>query len=102
MKVILTEDVEDFIRSLDIKGESRARMYLLMLQRFGNLLRMPYSRNLLPGIFELRVTGENNLRLIYVFIKDSAIVFHVFSKKTQKTGNKEMKLIKNKFRYLQL
>lgn len=73
-----------------------------LLEEYGNYLRMPYSKYILPGIFELRVGGTYNIRLIYTFHNNSAIVFYGFIKKTKKISHKEIQNILNKFNNLQI
>jgi phage-related protein len=73
-----------------------------MLEEFGHTIRMPYSRYVLPGIFELRTMGRDNVRLIYTFKNNEAIVFHAFLKKTESMTFYEISIIKQKFNGLPL
>ena len=54
---------------------------------FGNKLRMPYSRELSDGIFELRTQVGNDIsRILYFFIVGKNIILtNGFRKKTEKT-----------------
>lgn len=100
MKVILTKEAEIFVLSLDEDHNSRSQKYIRLLTDFGSLIRMPYSKNILPGIFELRVGGKQNIRLIYTFFNDSAIIFYGFMKKTEAIELHEMNAIKIRFNNL--
>ena len=65
-------------------------------------LRLPYSRPLGEGIFELRsISGSNITRVLYFFIKgNTAILTHGFTKKQQKTPVREItkaKLYRNDY-----
>lgn len=102
MQVILMDDVKDFLLSLEKRTVLRVHKQRDLLAKYGHLLRMPFSRCILPGIFELRVIGQENIRLIYTFRFDSALIFHIFTKKTEKISVRDMNVIKSKFRNLQI
>jgi phage-related protein len=103
MKVIIVDKVEDFLDSLDAETRASSRRLIEMLREFGSMLRMPYSKNIMPEIFELRVIGQQNVRLIFTYLyNDTAIIFHAFIKKTEQIRLKEIKLIRTKFNNLPL
>jgi phage-related protein len=102
MKLIVLDNVTSFKAGMDVKVRASIKRGLSTLEYFGYAVRMPYSKNILPGIFELRITNPQNIRLIYTFMDNCIIVFHAFIKKTDKISNKEMNAIKAKFRSLQL
>jgi len=102
MQVILMNDVREFLKTKEKFVRVRAIKYLALLEDQGHMLRMPYSRNILPGIFELRVTGKNNLRLVYTFRDGAALVFYGFAKKTEEISLKDIRLISAIFESLQL
>lgn len=85
--------VESFIDSLETAQKSKAFAYLGMLEIAGNALRMPHSRHLASGIFELRPTsGGVAVRLLYFFDTTRAVVTNGFIKKTRATPRMELKL----------
>lgn len=96
------EEVQNFMDSLGDGAVGRCRGYLDLLKNYGYNIRMPYSKNVLPGIFELRVGGVYNVRLIYTFSQGCAIIFYGFMKKTEKIKRRELKIIKIKFNNLQI
>lgn len=51
---------------------------------------MPYSKKLLSNLYELRVRGQQEVRIFYCFHQDQAIIVHAFIKKSQKTPTKEI------------
>ena len=87
---------KEFLESLDKK--MRAKMYreIDLLVENGSELRMPHSRSLGEGIFELRaVLGSDISRTLYFFMSgDKAILTNGFIKKTRKTPGKEIQLAK--------
>ena len=48
--------VEEFLDSLPIKMRIKAIDSLDLLEQYGNQLRMPYSKALNDGLFELRIS----------------------------------------------
>ena len=88
--------VEIFIESTDIKMQARILSTIEVLREKGNLLRLPYSKYLDDGIFELRIMVGNNIsRILYFFYLDRKIILtNGFVKKTQKTPRKEIMMAK--------
>jgi phage-related protein len=79
--------VEEFIDSLDIKMQTKIFRQISLLKEFGTQLGEPYSKQLVKGIFELRIQQSNNIvRVLYFFIRGRKVVMtHGFMKKTPKT-----------------
>lgn len=97
-----TAPVEIFLDSLSIKMRNKALYSLLLLEQFGNRLREPYSKEVVSGIFELRIQFASDItRIFYFFYVGNKIVLtNGFVKKTQKTPKNEILLaIKYKQEY---
>ena len=79
--------VQEYLDSLSPKLRAKTLRSIMLLEEFGNELRLPYSSPLGNGIFELRsIVGTDITRVLYFFIEgNSAILTHGFTKKTQKT-----------------
>ena len=79
--------VEEFLDSLPVKMRVKALDSLDLLEEYGNQLRMPYSKALSDGIFELRIRFSGDISRIFYFfcIGNKIIVTNGFIKKTQKT-----------------
>jgi phage-related protein len=97
MEIIVMEEVKSFVENIGGDAKSRVQKYLTLLKNFSYNLRMPYSKNILPGIFELRVGGLKNIRLIYAYFGDSIVIFYAFEKKTEQISIQEIRIIKMKF-----
>lgn len=87
-----SEPVKAFIRGLDPKMKAKTLKILDMLQENGPQLRMPYSKYLENGIFEIRIkSGSNISRILYFFVVNGKIVLtNGFIKKTMKTPRNEI------------
>lgn len=66
--VELSDEVRDWYLSLTSAGKAVADRAIEYLAERGNQLRMPHSRSLGDGLYELRFHCENvNRRITYVF-----------------------------------
>ncbi len=79
-----------------------ARLIELLAQH-GPSLRLPHSKALGDGIFELRPRGRSGIgRAFYCFLLGKRIVVvHAFIKKTQETPDNELKLARKRVKELQ-
>jgi len=86
---------------VDVLADS-ARLVEL-LPEHGPNLRLPHSRPLGDGLFELRPRGRSGIgRAFYCFLLDRRIVvLHAFIKKTQQTPDRELKLARKRQKELQ-
>ena len=84
--------VEEFLSSLSLKMRIKAIDSLDLLEEYGNQLRMPYSKALSDGIFELRIKFSGDISRIFYFfyVGNKIVVTNGFIKKTQKTPKTEL------------
>jgi phage-related protein len=73
-----------------------------LLQEHGPNLRLPHSRTMRDGLFELRPSGRSGIgRALYGFLSGNrVIVVHAFIKKTRETPAKELKLARKRLKEL--
>jgi phage-related protein len=73
---------------------------LELLMEFGPNLRMPHSRAIGDGLFELRPRGrEGTARAFYSFIvRRRIVILHAFVKKTQKTPEQELLIARRRLK----
>jgi len=71
-----------------------------LLMEFGPNLRMPHSRSLSGGLFELRPYGSGGIgRALYCYLDGKHIVIlHAFVKKTQETPKKDLRLARKRLK----
>lgn len=79
-----------------------ARLVELLVEHGPNL-RMPHSRALGDGLFELRPRGRSGIgRAFYCFVVQRRVVMlHAFVKKTQQTPDRELKLARKRCKEVQ-
>lgn len=92
--------VDKFIKSFEYSTGTKIARHIDLLSRFGNQLRMPYSKSLGDNLLELRIRGQQDVRIFYTFYQNQAVLLHGFIKKTQKTPNREIKVAADKLKGL--
>ena len=71
-----------------------------LLMEFGPDLRMPRSRSLGGGLFELRPGGREGIgRALYCYLADGrVVVLHAFVKKTRRTPQRDLDLARRRMK----
>ena len=71
-----------------------------LLMEFGPNLRMPHSRAMGNGLFELRPRGREGIgRALYCYInRHRIVILHAFVKKSQETPEKELYLARKRLK----
>ena len=84
--------VNEYLDSLQPKLLAKTIRNIVLLERFGIELRLPFSEYLRDDIFELRSKQSSNItRILYFFTTDNkAILANGFTKKSIKTPKKEI------------
>ncbi len=90
MNIIYLPKAHIFIEGLDVPFDARVNKMLDLLKSRGYELRMPFSKPIEDGIFELRVVGATQIRLLYFFHKGEAVVVHTFFKKTERLSRRDI------------
>lgn len=90
------EPARELLDSLDTKLKAKMFREIDLLVENGPELRMPHSRHIEDGIFELRAKqGSDISRVLYFFFIDKkAILTNGFIKETDKTPRSEIELAK--------
>ena len=84
--------LEKFINNLDDRTIAKTLRTIDLLERFGHELSMPHSKKINNRIFELRVRGQQEVRIFYTYHKHVVVLLHGFIKKSQKTPRKELSI----------
>ena len=74
-----------------------------LLTEFGPSLRLPHSRAMGDGLFELRPRGRSGIgRAFYCFmVGKRVVVLHAFVKRTQQTPDRELKMARKRLKEIQ-
>lgn len=91
MKVLYaTERVHTFILSLEVRVRARTLRLVDLLEQYGHVLRLPHSRALTNGLFELRLSGTDPVRILYCFHEGDVYILHAFIKKTRAISSRDL------------
>jgi phage-related protein len=74
-----------------------------LLTEFGPNLRMPHSRAMGGGLFELRPRGREGIgRAFYCFaVGQRVVILHAFVKKTQETPEQALRIARKRMKEVQ-
>jgi len=90
--------IRDYFESLSSQEAARVTVELDLLQALGVSLGMPHVRPLRGKLYELRVRGRLQHRVLYVAASGQRLVLlHAFTKKTQETPRKEIDLAERRW-----
>jgi len=67
-----------------------------LMEKFGSNLGLPHTKAIERGLFELRIKSKEGIARVFYCTKvgKQIIMLHCFTKKTQKTPAKELKIAK--------
>lgn len=83
--------VDEFIKSQQPPAKAKIAHTVKLLKHHGNRLGMPHSKALGSGLYELRIRGKEEFRILYTFTSQRTIyLLHAFKKQTEKTPQKEL------------
>ncbi|MBI2592442.1 type II toxin-antitoxin system RelE/ParE family toxin [Candidatus Saccharibacteria bacterium] len=87
-----------FIEKQDKATRAKVARYIKLLEAYGPNLGMPHVRYLKSGLYELRIRGQNELRIFYIALtsKRTVMFLHAFRKRTQKTPENELKIARSR------
>lgn len=96
-RIVLHDDLEAEIMSLPMELQGKTVDLIEKLQTIGQL-RMPHSKSLGGGLFEIRVIERNNIaRTLYAYQHSKTIfLLHAFVKKTNKTPANALKIARTR------
>lgn len=83
--------VKNFIILQNEASQARINKSIRLLINYGPFLKPPYIKKIKGKIFELRVRGNNPVRIFYIQKQNSIFLLHAFKKKSQKTPLRELK-----------
>lgn len=84
-------DIEQCIIAQGPYVIAKAGMVIELLRQHGSRLKLPYSRSLGRGLFELRVRSNVEVRLLYMFHgRARAVLLHGFVKKSEAIPKREL------------
>ncbi|EKE14699.1 MAG: hypothetical protein ACD_12C00336G0002 [uncultured bacterium] len=80
-QIRIRSDVEKFITTLGKPTIAKVLRTIDLLERFGHQLGLPHTKKVRSDLFELRIRGQQEVRIFYTFQKREIILLHGFVKK---------------------
>ena len=74
MKIVVLSPVYEFLNDLDVSVCSEAYRLLDLLEQYGHFLAMPVAKPIGGGLWELRLTGRPQIRMLYGFCEGVPVV----------------------------
>ena len=92
--------IDDFIKQQDDSTVAKISFRIDLLEKFGSSLGMPYSKKITNNLYELRIRGKVEVRILYTVKNSEAILLNIFKKKTDKIPLREIKVAQERLRLL--
>lgn len=93
--------VDEFIKKQQPQARSKIAHNVRLLRQYGNMLGLPHSKALGEGLYELRIRGKEELRVLYCFVKQKTVyLLHAFKKQKQQTPQKDLGLAVSRMKEL--
>lgn len=85
--------VDEFIKKQQPQTKAKIAHSVRLLKQYGNKLGLPHSKALGTGIYELRIRGREEIRILYCFLPRKTIyLLHGFKKQTQQIPSKHLEI----------
>lgn len=93
MELHINNNVEKFIKDLQENTIAKVLRSLDLLEKFGHELKAPHTKKIRKDIFELRIRGQQEIRIFYSFHKKEIVLLHGYIKKSEKTPLREIEVV---------
>lgn len=94
--------IREFIDRCPDRQQAKILRLLQHLQEFGLTVAVPNTKKLKgTPLWELRILGRDNIRIIYAPLgKSRVVILHIFLKRTRKTPRKEISTAMKRYQQL--
>lgn len=82
--------VKSFIDEQSLKVKGKYVGMIGFLGEYGPFLTEKYTKKIRHNLYEIRITGKEQIRVLYAVQGNQIILLHAFKKKTQKVPQKEI------------
>ena len=89
-----SQNVQDWVERMPVGIRAAYAKLTGLLAEFGVDLRLPHSKAMGDGLFELRPKGKEGIARVFysMLVGKRIVVLHGFIKKTQETPRKELEI----------
>lgn len=92
MEIRIDDSVEKFIKKLEEVAVSKTLRSIDLLEKFGYELKAPHTKKIKSDLFELRIRGQQEIRIFYTFHKKEIVLLHGYVKKSEKAPIREIEV----------
>lgn len=101
MKLVIVDDkLESFIASLEKPTQAKVIHKIDLIEDYGHKLGMPHVKKIKSSLYELRIRGQQEVRIFFTFHQSQIVLLHGFVKKSQEIPPREIKMAKQKLKTL--
>lgn len=98
MQIVILDVVHAFLGSLDLQVRSDAYRLLKLLEQYGHSLSMPDAKPIGGGLWELRLTGRPQIRMLYGFYDGVPVVVLALQKQRSALPQSALALATKRFK----
>jgi phage-related protein len=100
MEVLYHDNVKYFAKTLQQASRSKLLRGIDLIEQYGHFLMMPHMKKIDSDLYELRIRGQQEIRILFTFRQHNAYLLHGFIKKTQKIPTREIDIAKKRMKSL--
>ena len=89
--------VANFIKKQRPHAIAKIIHTISLLETYGPLLTMPHARKITSHLYELRIRGKEEIRIVYGFVRGTIYLLHCFKKQSQKTPINEIETAQKRY-----
>lgn len=97
MRIVTLLTVHEFLDTLDFPVRSEAYKLLDLLEQYGHSLSMPVAKPIGGGLWELRLTGRPQIRMLYGFCEGVPVVVLALQKQRPALPQSAIALARKRF-----
>lgn len=97
MQIVILTTAHAFLGSLDVSVRSDAYRLLKLLEQYGHSLSMPIAKPIGGGLWELRLTGRPQIRMLYGFCDGIPVVVLALRKQSSALPQSSIVLARKRF-----
>ena len=83
--------VKEFMDFRGVKTATKIAKAISLLVTYGPFLKPPYMKKISDKLYELRVTGVDNIRVFYTVVNGEYYLLHAYKKESRKIPKHELK-----------
>ncbi len=92
--------IEELLLSLDDPTYSKSLKTINLLEKYGLVIGMPYVKKISKNLYELRIRGKIEIRILFANKYSVFYLLHGFKKKRRKLLSKDIMIAEHRLNYI--